>query len=66
MSSIARTHARQILDSRGYPTIEVEVTLDGGWLGRAAVPAGSSTGRHTAIGSPSGRIQESGHYHPLA
>ena len=45
MSAIAQTHARQILDSRGYPTVEVEVTLDSGHRGRAAVPAGSSTGR---------------------
>ena len=45
MSAIAQTHARQILDSRGYPTVEVDVTLDDGYLGRAAVPAGSSTGR---------------------
>jgi enolase len=48
MSAIAQTHARQILDSRGYPTIEVDVTLDDGSVGRAAVPAGSSTGRHEA------------------
>ncbi len=46
---IATTHARQILDSRGYPTVEVEVTLDSGHLGRAAVPAGSSTGRLEAV-----------------
>ena len=45
MSAIAETHARQILDSRGYPTVEVEVRLDSGPVGRAAVPAGSSTGR---------------------
>jgi enolase len=45
MSAIAHTHGRQILDSRGYPTVEVEVTLDDGCFGRAAVPAGSSTGR---------------------
>ena len=45
VSAITQTHARQILDSRGYPTVEVEVTLDTGHLGRAAVPAGSSVGR---------------------
>ena len=45
MSAIAHTHARQILDSRGSPTVEVEVTLESGGVGRAAVPAGSSTGR---------------------
>lgn len=45
MSPIANAHARQILDSRGYPTVEVEVALESGHVGRAAVPAGSSTGR---------------------
>ena len=45
MSAIAQTHARQILDTRGDPTVEVEVTLDPGHCGRAAVPPGSSTGR---------------------
>ena len=49
MSVIADTHARQILDSRGYPTVEVEVTLDSGHRGRSAVPAGSSTGRREAV-----------------
>ncbi|HTU85063.1 MAG TPA: phosphopyruvate hydratase [Solirubrobacteraceae bacterium] len=48
MSPIATIHARQILDSRGYPTVEVEVTLDGGQVGRSAVPTGSSTGRREA------------------
>ena len=41
-------YARQILDSRGNPTIEVEVTLSGGAMGRAAVPSGASTGEHEA------------------
>jgi len=45
MTPIAETRARQILDSRGYPTVEVEVRLASGRTGRAAVPAGSSTGR---------------------
>ena len=45
MNAIAETHARQILDSRGDPTVKVEVRLDSGQLGRVAVPAGSSTGR---------------------
>ena len=45
MSAITGAHARQILDSRGYPTVEVEVSVAGGHVGRAAVPAGSSTGR---------------------
>src|SRR5438477_4620389 len=47
-TSIARINAREILDSRGNPTIEVEVHLEGGALGRAAVPSGASTGEHEA------------------
>ena len=46
---IARVHARQILDSRGNPTVEVEVELDSGAVGRAAVPSGASTGRYEAL-----------------
>jgi enolase len=46
---ISRVHARQILDSRGNPTIEVEVTLDSGSVGRAAVPSGASTGQFEAV-----------------
>jgi enolase len=49
MSAVSRVHARQILDSRGNPTIEVEVELDSGALGRAAVPSGASTGVHEAL-----------------
>jgi len=50
MSSIIKSvHAREILDSRGNPTVEVEVWLDGGAHGRAAVPSGASTGAHEAI-----------------
>jgi enolase len=49
MTAIADIHAREILDSRGNPTIEVEVTLETGTLGRAAVPSGASTGAHEAI-----------------
>ncbi|MGH7045251.1 MAG: phosphopyruvate hydratase [Stellaceae bacterium] len=49
MTAIADIHAREILDSRGNPTVEVEVTLDGGTMGRAAVPSGASTGAHEAI-----------------
>jgi enolase len=49
MTAIADIHAREILDSRGNPTVEVEVTLDGGTIGRAAVPSGASTGAHEAI-----------------
>lgn len=46
---IRRVHAREILDSRGNPTVEVEVTLDGGAFGRAAVPSGASTGEREAL-----------------
>jgi enolase len=48
-SAIRRVHAREILDSRGNPTVEVEVTLAGGGVGVAAVPSGASTGTHEAI-----------------
>jgi enolase len=46
---IARLHAREILDSRGNPTVEVDLTLDNGALGRAAVPSGASTGEREAL-----------------
>ena len=46
---VARVHARQILDSRGNPTVEVEVTLDSGAVGRADVPSGASTGQFEAV-----------------
>ncbi len=49
MSSILNIHARQILDSRGNPTIEVDVMTDSGIVGRAAVPSGASTGIHEAV-----------------
>jgi enolase len=49
MSEIAHVHARQILDSRGNPTVEVDVKLASGAWGRAAVPSGASTGRHEAV-----------------
>src|SRR5947208_13108381 len=48
MSLIAAVHSRQILDSRGNPTVEVEVTLSDGSFGRASVPSGASTGVHEA------------------
>jgi len=48
-SSISRIHAREILDSRGNPTIEVDVRVESGALGRAAVPSGASTGEHEAL-----------------
>ncbi len=49
MTSITRIHAREILDSRGNPTLEAEVELETGSLGRAAVPSGASTGAHEAV-----------------
>ena len=48
-SNISHVHAREILDSRGNPTIEVDVRVDSGALGRAAVPSGASTGEHEAL-----------------
>ena len=48
MSAIAGVHARQILDSRGNPTVEVDIVLEDGQVGRAAVPSGASTGKHEA------------------
>src|SRR3954463_9936419 len=47
--TIQSIHAREILDSRGNPTVEVEVILDDGSVGRAAVPSGASTGAHEAL-----------------
>ncbi len=49
MTAIAHVHARQILDSRGNPTLEVEIGLESGAFGRAAVPSGASTGAHEAL-----------------
>jgi enolase len=49
MSSIESIHAREIMDSRGNPTVEVEVVLEDGSLGNAAVPSGASTGAHEAV-----------------
>ncbi len=49
MGLISNVHAREILDSRGNPTVEVEVTLDCGVVGRASVPSGASTGEHEAL-----------------
>ncbi len=48
-TAISRVHAREVLDSRGNPTVEVEVSLVGGALGRAIVPSGASTGTHEAL-----------------
>ena len=49
MSKISKVHARQIFDSRGNPTVEVDVTTERGAIGRAAVPSGASTGEHEAV-----------------
>ncbi|MBI3292211.1 MAG: phosphopyruvate hydratase, partial [Elusimicrobia bacterium] len=49
MANIERVTGREILDSRGNPTVEVEVWLDNGVVGRAAVPSGASTGTHEAL-----------------
>ncbi len=59
MSFIASVQARQILDSRGNPTVEVDVITDSGVLGRAAVPSGASTGSHEAVELRDG---DKGHY----
>jgi enolase len=59
-TEIVAIHARQILDSRGNPTVEVEVGLDGGALGRAAVPSGASTGAREAIEKRDGDRQNYG------
>src|ERR1700738_3827695 len=48
-TKITRVHARQVIDSRGNPTVEADVFVDSGALGRAAVPSGASTGEHEAI-----------------
>ena len=47
--AISKVHAREILDSRGFPTLEAEVTLQSGAVGRAAVPSGASTGKREAL-----------------
>ena len=49
MSMIIGVHARQIFDSRGNPTVEVDVTTENGFMGRAVVPSGASTGEHEAV-----------------
>src|SRR5262244_3854715 len=49
MCQIDQIHAREIIDSRGNPTVETDVTLSSGAIGRAAVPSGASTGEHEAV-----------------
>lgn len=64
MTAIIDIFAREILDSRGNPTVEVDVTLEDGTMGRAAVPSGASTGAHEAVekrdGDKSRNIQPAG------
>ena len=49
MTTISKVHARQVLDSRGNPTVEVEISTPSGKLARAIVPSGASTGEHEAL-----------------
>jgi enolase len=60
MSRIAAVHGRQVVDSRGNPTVEVEVSLESGAVGRAAVPSGASTGVHEAVELRDGGAEWSG------
>ena len=60
MSLIESVRARQILDSRGNPTVEVDVWLDDGAFGRAAVPSGASTGEHEAVELRDGDVEYGG------
>ena len=57
MTAILDIIGREILDSRGNPTVEVDVTLDCGAIGRAAVPSGASTGEHEALELRDGPFQ---------
>src|SRR5690554_3770885 len=57
MTTIIDVYAREILDSRGNPTVEVEVELEGGFIGRAAVPSGASTGAFEAVELRDGDIK---------
>lgn len=58
MTAILDIHARQILDSRGNPTVEVDVMLEDGSFGRAAVPSGASTGAYEAGGKARRRQEQ--------
>jgi len=60
MSQIIHVHAREILDSRGNPTVEADVILSNGTMGRAAVPSGASTGEHEAVELRDGDLQRYG------
>ena len=57
---IRKIYAREILDSRGNPTIEVDVTLENGMVGRASVPSGASTGEHEAVELRDGDLRRYG------
>ena len=57
MSEIEKVHARQILDSRGNPTVEVDVVVKSGAAGRAAVPSGASTGEFEAVARDTGEYE---------
>src|SRR5215469_4396876 len=59
-TTITEVHAREILDSRGNPTVEAEVTLDDGSIGRAAVPSRASTGEHEAVELRDGDLKRYG------
>ena len=63
MSAIVDIQAREILDSRGNPTIEVDVELETGAAGRAAVPSGASTGAHEAVELRDGEADRAGRAH---
>jgi enolase len=64
ITRIQTIHAREVFDSRGRPTVEVDVTCAGGAMGRAIVPSGASTGRHEALelrdGDPNERRDRQG------
>ena len=66
MSGIEFVLARQVLDSRGNPTLEAEVHLQSGASGRAIVPSGASTGRHEAVELRDGGVIDFGREHGLA
>ena len=63
MPVIKNVHAREILDSRGNPTVEVEITTESGFVGRAAVPSGASTGAHEACELRDGDKSQIGRAH---
>ena len=62
MSKIKNMISRQRLDSRGYPTVETDVILENGTIGRASVPSGASTGKHEACELRDGNKQSNGKY----